>query len=314
MEKEQEKWICGFWRRIGALFIDSLVLGIFGYILGLFLEDLFVQLGGWGRFIGLVVSLTYFGVMNSALSNGQTIGKKLLNIRVVDASNSTISLPKSFLRYSFIAVPFSLNGAQFTNEVLLSYLMYPLSFIIFGGLFSISYLYIFNRATRQSLHDLAVGTYVVNTEISPEALPAVWKPHLAVVAVLFTIASLTPIFTGNLAESEPFKGLVAVQDTINDNESIKFSTVSKGTNTFTSSGSGTTTTTFVKTQAFLYTNNVEDANLAKHIAQIIITTYPESLEKDVIQVTLIYGYDIGITSNWNSFNHVFNPQDLNALE
>ncbi|WP_413701976.1 RDD family protein [Psychromonas sp. KJ10-10] len=70
MEEVQEKWICGFWRRIGALFIDTLVLGIFGYIVGLFLEDTFVQIGGWGRLIGFAVSISYFGIMNSALSNG----------------------------------------------------------------------------------------------------------------------------------------------------------------------------------------------------------------------------------------------------
>jgi uncharacterized RDD family membrane protein YckC len=112
LEEVQNKWICVFWRRIGALFIDTLVLGVFGYVVGFFLEDTFVQLGGWGRLIGFAVSITYLGVMNSSLSNGQTIGKKILNIRVVDSSNSTIILPKSFLRYSFLAVPFSFNGAE----------------------------------------------------------------------------------------------------------------------------------------------------------------------------------------------------------
>lgn len=314
MEKVQEKWICGFWRRIGALFIDTLVLGVCGYVVGLFLEDTFVQLGGWGRLIGFVVSITYFGVMNSSLSNGQTIGKKLLNIRVVDASNSTISLSKSFVRYSFLAVPFSLNGAQITNEALLSYLMYPLSFIIFGGLLSISYLYVFNRVTRQSLHDLAVGTYVVNTEVGSEELPPVWKPHLAVVIGLFIAATLVPAFTSDLAKTEPFKGLLATQEAINKIESVKYAGVTEGSTTFTSSDSGSNTTTYVNTQAFLYKNNVDDSEIAKQLAQTIINTYPESLNKNLIQVTLTYGYDIGIASKWNSYNHRFNPQELKGSE
>lgn len=314
MEEVQEKWICGFWRRIGALFIDTIVLGVLGYVVGLFLEDIFVQLGGWGRLIGFAISITYFGVMNSSLSNGQTIGKRILNIKVVDSSNSTISLRKSFLRYSFLAVPFSLNGAQITNEALLSYLMYPLSFIIFGGLFSISYLYIFNRATRQSLHDLAVDTYVVNTEVSPEELPSVWKPHLVVVAGLFITAALVPVFTSDLAKSEPFKGLLATQEAINSNESVKYAGVTEGSTTFTSSDSDTTTTTYVNTQAFLYKNNVDDSDIAKQLAQVIVKTYPESLDKNLIQVTLTYGYDIGIASKWNSYNHQFNPQELNSSE
>lgn len=314
MEDVQEKWICGFWRRIGALFIDTLVLGIFGYVVGLFLEDTFVQLGGWGRLIGFAVSITYFGVMNSSLSNGQTIGKKILNIKVVDSTNSTISLPKSFLRYSFLAVPFSLNGAQITNEALLSYLMYPLSFIIFGGIFSISYLYVFNRITRQSLHDLVVGTYVVNAEVSSEELISVWKPHLGVVAGLFIAAALVPAFTSDLAKSEPFKGLLATQEAINSNESVKYAGVTEGSSTFTSSDSGITTTTYVNTQAFLYKNNVDDSDTAKQLAQTIIKTYPESLNKNLIQVTLTYGYDIGIASKWNSYNHQFNPQELKDSE
>lgn len=314
MEEVQEKWICGFWRRIGALFIDTLVLGILGYVVGLFLEDTFVQLGGWGRLIGFAVSITYFGVMNSSLSNGQTIGKKILNIKVVDSTNSTISLPKSFLRYSFLAVPFSLNGAQITNEALLSYLMYPLSFFIFGGLLSISYLYIFNRVTRQSLHDLVVGTYVVNAEVSSEELPSVWKPHLAVVAGLFITATLVPVFTSDLAQSEPFKGLIATQEAINSNDSVKYAGVTEGSTTFTSSDSVSKTTTYVNTQAFLYKNNVDDSDTAKQLAQTIIKTYPESLNKDLIQVTLTYGYDIGIASKWNSYNHQFNPQELKGSE
>lgn len=314
MENVQEKWICGFWRRIGALFIDTLVLGVFGYVVGIFLEDTFVQLGGWGRLIGFAVSITYFGVMNSSIYSGQTIGKKFLNIKVVDSSNSSISLPKSFLRYSFLAVPFSLNGAQITNEVLLSYLMYPLSLIIFGGSLSITYLYIFNRVTRQSLHDIAVGTFVVNSDSPSEELPPVWKPHLVVVISLFIAATLVPAFTSDLVQSEPFKGLLATQEAISENDSIKYAGVTVGSSSFTSSDSGTTTTTFVKAQAFLYKNNVDDVTIANELAETIIRTYPEALNKSLIQVTLTYGYDIGIASKWSNHNHQFDPNEIKASE
>ncbi|MEZ9651027.1 RDD family protein [Vibrio lentus] len=314
MEEVQEKWICGFWTRIGALFIDTIFLGVLGYVVGLFLEDVFVQLGEWGRLIGFVVSITYFGVMNSSLLNGQTIGKKLLNIRVVDSCNSTISLPKSFLRYSFLAVPFSLNGTQITNEAVIPYLMYLLSFIVFGGLCSITYLYIFNRVTRQSLHDLAVCTYVVNAEASSEELPSVWRPHLVVVTGLFVTAILVPALTSDLTESESFKGLLVTQKAINNNESVKYAGVTEGSTTFASSNSGSKTTTYVKAQAFLYKDSVRDSEIAKQLVQTIIYTYPESLNKNLIKVTLTYGYDIGIASKWNSYNYKFNPQELKSSE
>ncbi|KZN29028.1 hypothetical protein N480_09680 [Pseudoalteromonas luteoviolacea S2607] len=310
METVSEKWVCGFWRRIGALAIDTLVLGVLGYVLGLFLEDLFVELGGWGRLIGFALSITYFGIMNSSLFNGQTVGKKLLNIRVVDSSNLTISLPKSFLRYSFLAVPFALNGAQIMNEALLSFLVYPLSMILFGFFFSIVYLYIFNRSTRQSLHDLAVGTYVVNVKVSSEKLPPVWKAHFAVVICLFIIGALSPVFTSDLAKSEPFKGLLVTQEAVIKNKSVKYAGVTEGVTTFTSSDSVSKTTTYVNVQAFLYKNKVDDSEIAKQLAQIVVDTYPESLTKNLIQVTLTYGYDIGITSKWNRHNYQFNPKEL----
>ena len=71
-------WISGFWRRIGAFVIDSILLGLLGLLLGLFLEDFFVEIGGWGRFIGFVIAILYFGEMNSKVADGQTIGKKAL--------------------------------------------------------------------------------------------------------------------------------------------------------------------------------------------------------------------------------------------
>jgi hypothetical protein len=192
--------------------------------------------------------------------------------------------------------------------------MYPLSLIVFGGFLSISYLYIFNRVTRQSLHDIAVGTFVVNTDASLDNLPPVWKPHLVVVTGFFIAAAFVPALTSDLAESEPFKGLLSTQEAINKNTSIKYASVTEGSSTFTSSESGSTTTTYVNTQAFLYENSVDDTNVAKELAQTIIKIYPEALNKNLIQVTLTYGYDIGITSKWNSYNHSFNPKEIDVSE
>jgi len=71
-----EEWIAGFWRRIGALFIDAIILGTVGFCLGVFLEKEFVQLGRLGRLIGFGTALSYFGILNSRMFGGQTIGKK----------------------------------------------------------------------------------------------------------------------------------------------------------------------------------------------------------------------------------------------
>lgn len=271
-------------------------------------------MGGWGRLVGFSIALIYFGVMNSSIAGGQTIGKKALNIRVVDSNNSPISLGKSILRYFILAIPFSLNGAQFSNEAMLSFLMYPLSLIIFGGLFSILYLYIFNRVTRQSLHDLVVGTYVVSTNVEKQTTGNVWNVHLAIVALLFLAAAVVPAFTAQLAQSEPFKGMLSVQSALSNDQSVVYATISTGSSTFSSTNEGTKTTTYVSSQVFLRTNNVSDAELARRLAIIIAANYPEALQKDTVHINLKYGYDIGIASSWSNQAHNFNPLELKNAE
>lgn len=313
-EEVQQNWIASFWRRIGALFIDTLILGLVGFILGLALESTFVQIGAWGRIIGFVIALIYFGIMNSKLFDGQTIGKKLLNLRVVDSENQTISLGRSALRYFVLATPFSLNGAQFSNEAMLSFLMYPLSLIIFGGLFSIIYLYIFNRVTRQSLHDLAVGTLVVNANIDKQEIGKVWRTHLVVVAVIFIAASIVPAFTGKLAENEPFKDMLTVQSALSNESGVTYVTITTSTTTFSSVNEGTKTTTYVSAQVFLSSNNVGDVDFARKLASMVVKNYPETKNKDALRITLTYGYDIGIWSQWSNHTHDFNPGEFAGAE
>src|ERR1035437_9200118 len=59
-----------FWNRVGAYFIDILVLGLIGFILGLFFKDAFAQLGNQALLIGFTISLIYFGLGNSKILNG----------------------------------------------------------------------------------------------------------------------------------------------------------------------------------------------------------------------------------------------------
>jgi len=313
-EKVELKWISGFWRRIGALFIDTLILGVIGLVLGLFLESFFVQMGGWGRLVGFSIALIYFGVMNSAIAGGQTIGKMALKIRVVDSNCSPINLGRSILRYIILAIPFSLNGARFSNEAMLSFLIYPLSLIIFGGIFSISYLYIFNRVTRQSLHDLVVGSYVVNTNTEKQNPGKVWNVHLIIVAVLFLTAAVFPTFTAQLAQSEPFKGMLTLQSALSNDPHVAYATISSGSSTFSSISEGSKTKTYVSSQVFLKANNVSDAELARRLATIVVANYPEALQKDIININLTYGYDIGIASSWFNYAHNFNPLELQSAE
>ncbi len=313
-EKTQKNWIANFWKRIGAIFIDTLILGLTGFLLGQTFESTFVQIGGWGRLIGFIIGLIYFGSMNSKLFNGQTVGKRIFNIRVADSNNQSIPLIKSVFRYIILTAPFSLNGAPFSNETLLSYWIYPLSMIVFGGGFSIIYLYIFNRVTRQSLHDLALHTFVVNANIEKQAVGKIWKPHLAIVIVFFSIAVLVPSFSGKLAQNQPFKQMRAVQSALLNEKGVNHAMITSNKTIFSSSNQGTKTTTDVTTHVFLSSNNINDVELARKLATIVVQNYPETVDKDALRVKLTYGYDIGIWSQWSSRIHDFNPDEFAGMK
>ncbi|AJR05389.1 RDD family protein [Photobacterium gaetbulicola] len=313
-DERQQKWICGFWRRLGAFFIDLSLLGLVGFLLGTMFANTFVQLADWGRLIGFFILLTYFGVMNSERCHGQTVGKKLLKIKVVDASNSSISLAKSLLRYSFIAIPFSLNGLQVTNELLLSYIKYPLSLILIGGFFSLGYLFVFNRNTRQSVHDLLTGTFVVNLVAEPHKTAAVWKPHFVVVIAILAAAALLPATAPDIESSPSYRGLLEAQQAVSSHVSVRYATVTEGSLIVSHSGEGSKTTSYVNVQALLGNNTVNDESFAQNLATTIIASYPEALEKDLINVSLSYGYSIVIWSSWRTFNYSFTPEQLKPQE
>lgn len=311
MENDENIWIAGFWKRIGAFFIDSLILGTIGFLLGLFLENYFVQIGGWGRLVGFSIALMYFGPLNSTLNKGQTIGKKLLKINVVDANNNFISVPKSFLRYSVLGIPFFLNNARFTDDLLFSPLLYLLVLIIFGGCLSIIYLYIFNRVTRQSLHDIIFGTYVTNSETTGTSTSPIWKPHYAVVAVLFIASGVTPYFTIQLTQEAPFSDMLNIRKIVMNEPVVVYANISEGTSFVSSSKTGKSKTTYISVQAFLATNDIENGNIARDIGNIIVNNHETALTKNIILVNLTYGYDLGIWSLWKNYNHRFIPSDLN---
>ena len=309
-EENQAKWISGFWRRLGAFVIDLIILGLFGLGLGLLLEDVFVALGAWGRAVGFVIALVYFGVLNSQLASGQTLGKKVLNIRVVNADNQPISLPRSFGRFCIIGVPFFLNNAQFPPEMLTSWWAYLLSIGIIGGLFAIAYLFIFNRHTRQSLHDLVVGSYVVKTGVAKQQVTAVWRPHIVVVSLLFAISAIVPLFMSGLLQQQQFADLLKSQQIIQDNPAVSYASVYFGKNVTSTVRTGTMETTYVSAQVFLKQNETNNTQLARDLARVIAAHYREVLEKDLLEINLIYGYDIGIASKWNNHAYRFNPGEF----
>lgn len=303
--------IAGFWRRLFALVLDSVVLGSFGLCLGSFLYDYLVGIGAWGRVIGFAIALAYFGAMNSCVSCGQTIGKMAMKVRAVSASGTPLSVASSFFRSFILCVPFFLNGAPIDAQLLHSWLLWVLGILVFGVGLSIAYLFLFNRKTRQSLHDLAVGSYVVRVGGEPVALPApgIWRGHLAVVVALVALAAGMPIFTGRLAETEPFVSILSLQKAIANEPGIRNARVQVGASFYSSPDKGSTSSNYLSTSAIIDSWDVDREALADRIAQITLVTYEPANQKNFITLSLSHGYDIGIASAWKSQNFSYSPAE-----
>jgi uncharacterized RDD family membrane protein YckC len=179
--------ISGFWRRLLAFILDGLLLGLVGVVLGLFFFDPLARLGGWGRLLGFCIALVYFGVLNSAIAGGQTIGKRIMKIQVVDRSGHSISPARSFLRYAILGAPFFLDHLVIPLSVTMSPIGALIVLILFGFGGAIVYLFIFNRRTRQSLHDLVMGTFVTRASPPGKVVGAIWRPHLIIVGVWLVV-------------------------------------------------------------------------------------------------------------------------------
>ena len=310
-EKEVAKtWIAGFWKRLGAFVIDSIILGIVGYILGVFFSSWFIEIGAWGRLLGFTIALLYFGLLNSKIFDGQTLGKKVFEIKVVDSNNKTIGVLKSFARYAILGTPFFLKGAQLPDEFIFSLSIYLLTFLVFGGMFAIVYLYIFNRKTRQSLHDIIVGTYVVNIDRDKKDIQTLWKPHLVIVGILFLASALIPVYTSSLIKEKPLKELQNARAEILKFDAVANARIMYGWRSFTSSTHGKNETTYVQGQIFLKNGELSNKNLAFKIAKIIAKNYTDTVKKDNVYIIFTSGYDIGIASQWKSRIYRFKPSEL----
>ena len=83
----------GFWRRFAAAFLDGLILGVIGFIVGVILGS-----DNAANVAGLLLGIAYYTYLEG--STGQTLGKKALGIRVIDLKGGgSIGYGRAFIRY-----------------------------------------------------------------------------------------------------------------------------------------------------------------------------------------------------------------------
>ena len=85
----------GFWRRLGALLIDGLIISVPFGVLAAVLPDAAVAI----QLISIVAGIAYYVALEGG-PNGQTVGKMALGIRVYDLRRGgSIGYGMAFIRY-----------------------------------------------------------------------------------------------------------------------------------------------------------------------------------------------------------------------
>ncbi len=155
--------IAEFHKRLLAYIIDFCILLIYLYSMKYMLyNELLLNFEGNVGLDILIVSLPMllYSLLTELWLNGQTVGKKILSIRVISLEGGEPTFGQYLLRWitKFFEWPFLFGYIAFSNENVMAY-----SFIT--GLCGIAVVIIISVSNKnQRLGDMIAGTVVVNTK------------------------------------------------------------------------------------------------------------------------------------------------------
>ena len=151
----------GFWRRFAALTIDTIILYLFTIILSLIGTRLMPIYNGftWGAVIpyygmALIINAGYFTYFHGI--SGQTPGKRMLGLRVVQTGGERMTPGIAFLRW--------------------------VGYIISKAPLFLGFIWAAFDGRKQGWHDKIAGTFVIRTggygEVEDRVIPDVpFEPH-----------------------------------------------------------------------------------------------------------------------------------------
>ncbi len=306
-----ETHISGFWRRTFAFLFDLFVLAIVGVILGLFFGKQFAEMGTCARSVGFLLSIAYFGVLNSSISGGQTLGKTMAGIKIITASGNFLPIGTSLLRAAILFVPsytdvFTYASPTTVNTIIVAIIAVIANVLALGTF----YLFIFNRKTRQAPHDLICRSYVIRSGMEGEFRPAtIAKSHYVVLGLLLCLLLVSAIpIRSYLSAKLPFANMTKVQQELFKLDNVLTAGVSTGYITGPSGRKEHVNAQLVM-KKYQPTNAQETKELSKKIARTILEKYPEAAKKDFIGTKIDYGYNIGIWKSTTFYSYTKTPSE-----
>lgn len=300
----------GVWRRIGALLVDAAVLGVLGFPLGLLLGERYAPAGTPARLIGLILIVPYLGLMGSRLGGGQTLGKRLLGLRIVDVHGQPIPVARAFVRAALLSLPWIFNGIRFgSSGPVVMAALWVAGILVFGIGGAILGTFLLNRPTRQALHDLVVGTYVVQADGRGLPVPgkSTRRPLVASSVWVGAVAVATTVMvaTGPRLMADEFP------PSLMESLSAIPGATSYELKNLTTWGAGRSSKSIV---AVIWFRGAPDdtRKAAQEVAAVILQQHPGALDAQTLIVSIVRGWDVGVVRSTRAQNFVQTPAQWRA--
>ena len=240
--------------------------------------------------LGYALVVAYYGLCNSSLNQGQTLGKTLLKVKVIHSSGDYLAVSQSLFRAAILYAPICLLSAcQFIGSALISTLLSFIFVVIYAWTL---YLYIFNKNNRRSLHDYAANSIVVNADVAIQPIQVLWKGHYIFISIITALCIFYFV-----ADHQSLKRLSSGSAHLNELQSkqpniIKILNVSQDISDQDHKASMHMYTLYVNKYALLYTPDFVQS-FAQHLDQ----ADPNILSEDnMVWVGLQAGYQFGLAT------------------
>ncbi len=151
--------IAPFGKRLAAWLVDIVIITLYFYLMIIFVKPLFYK--GSATAVGTEIFIIILPVMLYQLvfelfSNGQTIGKKALGIKVIDKSGQEPTLGQYIIRWMLCI------GNLFIYLIPYALISSPALLIAFIFIYLPDFLSVMISAKSQRISDFAAGTVVID--------------------------------------------------------------------------------------------------------------------------------------------------------
>jgi uncharacterized RDD family membrane protein YckC len=288
--------IDGFWRRLLAFAIDAFLTALPCAILGFAFYTFFSVSTVYGLLIGFSFTLLYFAILGSSVARGQTLGHRITEIQVVNREGNFISLERSLLRYLILLGPLLLSSQALPSSAPYA-VKTSVDWLISGAELAVVYLYLFNRSTQQSQHDVATETYVVEAHgVGSVESPRFWAGHWAILGGIAIVGVVLSIGFGNtVLESAPFPELTGIQQAILNSGKVQ----SAGASVQKTWRNGEVRTGLIVNVVWKSKPLIIEQDATK-IADIVIRADSQAFSRDFITVNFRDGFVVGFATFSNS--------------